>query len=127
MKIPILNILLIIGGLLLIGSKAIAQNGGLSKYSDPDWIDSLAIKYRVDYIESAMLQDEAILNSYYSAVSALILTERNGGWFERSQNDKLDLAIRDYVYQGLVQKLRRRTFEKEIRSARREFSFTADQ
>lgn len=122
-----MHILLIIGALLLIGSKAIAQNGGLSSYSDSDWIDSLAIKYRVDYIESAMLQDKAILDGYYNAVSTLILKDHNNGWFERSQNDKLNLAIRDYVYQGLVQKLRRRTFEKEIRSARREFSFTSDQ
>lgn len=79
MKIPILNILLITGVLLLIGSKAIAQNGGLSRYSDPDRVDSLAIRYRIDYIESAMLQDKAIRDGYYSAVSTLILKEHNSG------------------------------------------------
>lgn len=127
MKKLVLYILLITGALLLIGSKATGQNDRSTKPSDRNWIDSLAVKYRVDHIESEMLKDEVALDSYYKTVSMLILKEYNSGWLERHSNEDLDLAIRDYAHEGLAQKLRRRTFEKEIRSAQVEFGFTADQ
>lgn len=127
MKKLALYILLITGALLLIGSKATGQNDRLAKHSDRSWIDSLAVQYRVDHIESAMLKDQVALDSYYKTVSMLILNERNSRWLEKHSNEDLDLAIRDYAHEGLAQKLRRRTFEKEIRSARVEFGFAADQ
>lgn len=118
MKTLLLPLLLIISGLLLIGSTCHAQ----PKDSDRDWIDSLAVKYRTDFIKSAMLRDQAMLDSIEASVYALIFNLQNGGKLDQTTIDTLVKAVRQYDDERQAQQLRRLAYKEEMRSARTDFS-----
>ena len=109
---------MIITALLLIGTTCNAQ----SKESDRDWIDSLAVTYRMDFIEGAMLYDRATLDSMESRINVLVLGVRNMGRFEGTSNDDLAKAIRQYDEERQAQELRRCAYKAEMRGARTNFS-----
>lgn len=117
MKSLLLSILIIISALLLIGSTCNAQ----SEESDRDWIDSLSVKYRMDFIESALLHDQATLDSMGTRISVLILNVGNKT-FERTSNDDILKAIRQYHEERRAQQLRRHAYQEEMRLARTDFS-----
>jgi hypothetical protein len=118
MKTLLLSLLIIISALLLIGSTCNAQ----SKESDRDWIDSLSVKYRMDFIESAMWHDRATLDSMATGISALILYMQNAQKFEATSNDDLVKAIRRYDHERQAQQLRKCAYKEERRLARTNFS-----
>lgn len=118
MKTHLLSLLMIITALLLMGTTCNAQ----SKESDRDWIDSLAVTYRMDFIESAMLYDRTMLDSMESRINVLILDMRNTGKFEGTSNDDLVKAIRLYDHERQAQELRRCAYREELRGARTNFS-----
>lgn len=117
MKRILLSLLLIAISIFLIGTACNAQ----VKEADRDWVDSLTVTYRNHFIESAMLQDRATLDSMESRINVLILHMCDGNFEGTAKDDLLD-AIRQYDNERQAQELRTCAYRKELRSARTNFS-----
>ena len=117
MKTLLVSLSIITTSLLLSGTTSYAQ----SKESERDWIDSLAVTYRIDFIESAMSHDRVILDSMGSRINVLILDNRNIGKSGETSHAGLLKAIRQYDRERDAQELRRCAYEKEIQAARTNF------
>ena len=118
MKTLLLSLLLIISALLLIGSSCHAQ----SKDANRDWIDSLAVKYRTDFIKSAILRDQTTLDSIATRLYVLIFDLQKHGKPEQATINTLVKAVRQYDDERQAQQLRKAAYKEEMRCARTNFS-----
>ena len=117
MKSLLFSLILIISAVLLIGSASNAQ----SKESDSNWIDSLALEYRIAFIDNETSSDQASLDSMATRVDILISNLQRDQNCEKAFPDELIEAIQQYNDERRAQHLRRRAYNEEMRSARTNF------
>jgi hypothetical protein len=110
MKTLLLSLLLIIAAMLLIGSASNAQ----SKEPDREWIDSLAVRYRIDFIESAVSRDKVMIDSMRLGVDVLIFNMYAPRNAERATDKDLVKGIRHYDAERKARELRRCAYKKEL-------------
>jgi len=110
---------MIIAAQLLIGFKCDAQ----SKESDRSWIDSLEVKYRTAFIQSAISRDHVVLDSMRKSVDKLIFNLQATRNYDKRTKDELIDAILQYDYERRAQHLRRCAYMQEIHSARTDFGY----
>jgi hypothetical protein len=114
MKTFLISMLMIFSALLLIGFNCRAQ----SNESGRDWIDSLAVKYRTDFIENAMLRDQAVLNGLVTRLDVLYRLQTRD---HCKNNAPLNAAIRKYEDEKRKQFIRTSAYKRELRSVRTNF------
>jgi hypothetical protein len=122
MKTITFLIILIISAFLLIGAEADAQERKPDLSSDHDWVDSLAIKYRNDYIQAQLSKDKDTLAYYKSSMDRLreraIQTKEKEPGIHQQANDARHL----YEKEKQAQKIRKRIYKKEEKAARTDFT-----
>lgn len=120
MKTLLLSILLIGSAMLLIGFKCDAQ----SNDADRDWIDSLAVQYRNEYIKSAISSDQADLDTLGMQVDTLIFNlKQDNENCSRQGRDELINSIIQYEDARRALVLRKHVYEREMQLARTNFGY----
>lgn len=106
--------------LLLVGRQVVAQNIFKRYVGERDWIDSLAVRYRADFIRYRIDQDKIILDSLTANLEILRANEaRYAGRNSRANYLKVKRA---FMLERRSIKGRLRAYKRELRSARTDFT-----
>lgn len=116
-------IILVVGAFLLIGLKGIAQIKKPTP-ADRDWIDSLAVLYRTDYIQGALISDQHTLDKMELKIDSLSAKANEGSAVRCTSTEELEQAHRNYFHEQKDQQVRRRAYYEEMRAMRTDFRFT---
>lgn len=111
MKTTIVLVILIITAFLLIGANASAQKIP----SDRDWVDSLSITYRHDYLEGEVLKDSAVLKTLKTTMHQLKDKAKRAEQEEHTADEQAIDAKHAYKKERHAQRIRGSAYKKEMK------------
>jgi hypothetical protein len=115
-------VILIISAFLLIGADAGAQQKPVLSSSNHDWVDSLAIQFRRDYILDQLLKDKDTLAHYKACMDQYREEAKNARLKEQDTYRQASDARHQYEKEKQVQKIRKRAYKKEVKAGRTDFT-----